>query len=74
MAQSWRLHVLHRLIFGNIETIFLSETTRSRALIFDMKHHLVRLYQFFIQVGSLGLKLVPPCEVTCSIYESMGKI
>ena len=47
MAQSWRLHVLHRLILGNIETIFLSETTRSRALIFDMKHHLVRFYQFY---------------------------
>ena len=27
------------------ETIFLSETTRPRALIFGKKHHLVNLYQ-----------------------------
>ena len=30
-------HALHRLILG--------ETTRPRALIFGMKHHLVKLYQ-----------------------------
>ena len=27
------------------KTIFLSETTRPRALIFNMKHHIVKLYQ-----------------------------
>ena len=29
----------------NHETIFLSEITRPRALIFGMKHHLVNLYE-----------------------------
>ena len=37
--------VLHRLILGKHEKIFLSETTRPRALILGMKHHLVDLYQ-----------------------------
>ena len=30
---------------GKTETIFLSETIRSRAFIFGMLHHLVDLYQ-----------------------------
>ena len=30
----------------NMKKIFLSETTRPRALIFGLKHHLVDLYQF----------------------------
>ena len=37
--------VLHRLLLGKHEKIFLSETTRPRALIFGMKHHLVDLHQ-----------------------------
>ena len=36
-------HVLHRHIKGKHEKVFLSETTRPRALIFGMKHHLVNL-------------------------------
>ena len=40
-------HVLHRLKLGTYDTckVFLSKTTRHRALIFGMKHHLVDLYQ-----------------------------
>ena len=34
-------HVLHRLIQGKKEQIFLSEATRPKALIFGMKHHLM---------------------------------
>ena len=37
--------VLHWLISGQCEKIFLSETTRPRALIFGMKHHLVDFNQ-----------------------------
>ena len=45
MAQPKGLHVLHRLIEGMHEKIFLSETIRDRALIFGMYHHLVDFYQ-----------------------------
>ena len=39
-------HMFYIVIYrGKHETIFLSETTSSRALIFGMKHHLVNLYQ-----------------------------
>ena len=40
------------------ETIFLSETTMPRALIFGMKHHLENLYQV-VQIISLGPKMAP---------------
>ena len=45
MALPWGSHVLHRLLSGKREKIFLSEPTRPKALIFGMKHHLVNLYQ-----------------------------
>ena len=38
------------------ENIFLSETTRPRALIFGMKHHLVDSYQV-VQIIPLGPKM-----------------
>ena len=39
---------LHRLIHGtHDETFFLSETTKPRALIFDMEQHLVDFYQAY---------------------------
>ena len=38
-------HVLHWLILGKHEKIFLSETARPKALICGMKHYLVDLYQ-----------------------------
>ena len=40
------------------EKIFLSETTRPRALIFGMKHHLVNFYQVFSNY-SPGAKNTP---------------
>ena len=41
-----RGHMLYiGLCWEKHETIFLSETTRPRALIFGMKHQLVNLYQ-----------------------------
>ena len=40
------------------EVIFLSETTRPRALIFGMKHHLVDFYQ--VQIIPLGPKMALP--------------
>ena len=45
MAPPGCSHVLHRLILGKCEKIFMSETTGPKALIFGMKHHLVYLYQ-----------------------------
>ena len=39
--------------------IFFSETTRPRALIFGMYHHLVGHYHF-VQINSLGPKMSPP--------------
>ena len=45
MALPRRSHVLHKLIKGKHEYIFSSKTTRPRALIYGMKHHLVDLYQ-----------------------------
>ena len=38
-------HILHRLILGKHENIFLSKTSSHRALIFGMQHHLVDHYQ-----------------------------
>ena len=40
--------------------IFLSVTSRSRALIFSMKHHLVKLSTRFVQTMPLGPKMPPP--------------
>ena len=42
------------------ETIFLSETTMPRALIFGMKHHLVNLYHIcsnYISEAYIGRKM-----------------
>ena len=46
------------------QTIFLSETTMPRALIFGMKHHLVNLYQVCSNYIS-GAKNFLPQGVTC---------
>ena len=46
------------------EEIFLSETTRPGALIFDMKYHLVNLYQVCSN-HSPGAKNGPTLGVTC---------
>ena len=35
------------LYYENREKIFLSDTSRSRALIVDIRHLLVRFYQFY---------------------------
>ena len=43
------------------EKNFLSKTTRPRALIFGMKHHLVNFYQVWSNL-SLGPKMAPPPE------------
>ena len=41
-----RGHMFYMVLYREKhDHIFLSETTRPRALIFDMKHHLVNLYQ-----------------------------
>ena len=49
------------IIWGKHEKIFLSETTRPRALIFGMWHLLVDLYQVCSNyVLSLGPKMTPP--------------
>ena len=45
------------------EKIFLSETTRPRAMIFGMKHHLVNLYQVYSNY-SPGAKNGPAPGVT----------
>ena len=45
MALTQGSHVLHRLNREKHGKIFLSESIRSRALIFGMQHHLVDLYQ-----------------------------
>ena len=51
----------------NHEKIFLSETTRPRALIFGMKHHLVNLYQVCSNYIP-GAKNCPAPGVTCFKY------
>ena len=45
MAPPQGSHVLHRLIKGKPWKIFLFETIRPRALIFNVKHYLEDLYQ-----------------------------
>ena len=55
MALPWGSIVLHRLILGKCEKIFLSKTRRRRLLIFGIKHHLVDLYQ--VQIIGLGPKM-----------------
>ena len=47
------------LYMENHKKIFLSETTRSRALIFGMKHHLVNLYKVCSNYIP-GAKIGPP--------------
>ena len=42
------------------ERIFLSETTRSRALIFGMLYYLVDLFQVYSNNIYLGPKMAPP--------------
>ena len=49
----------------NHEKIFLSETTRRRALIFGMKHHLVFLCQVFFSNYMRGARNGPTSGVTC---------
>ena len=50
---------------GKHEQIILSETTRSRALLFDMKHHQVDLFQVYSNYA-LGAKNGPAPGVICS--------
>ena len=45
MGLPWGSQVYIGLYRENMKTIFLSETTRPRALIFDIKQYLVNLYQ-----------------------------
>ena len=45
MAPPWGHMFYIGLYREKHETIFSSETTRPRAFIFDMKHHLVNFYQ-----------------------------
>ena len=50
--------MFYSLIYRKHENIFLSETTRTRALIFGMQHHLVDLYQFcsiYVPGAKMGL-------------------
>ena len=47
MAPLLSSYVLHRLIYGKHGEIFLFETTKPRALLFDIKHHLVNFYQVY---------------------------
>ena len=72
MGPFWGSHVLHRLIRGKREKFFSSETTRPRALIFVMWHHLADIYQ----VGSnyaTGTKNGPATGVTCFKQNYIGK-
>ena len=59
MAPPWGHMCYIGLYREKDETIFLSETTMPRALIFGMKHYLVNLYQF-VQIIYLGPKMAPP--------------
>ena len=45
MALHRESHALNRLIWGKYKKIFLSKTTRLRALIFGLWHNLLDLYQ-----------------------------
>ena len=65
-------HVLHRLKKGKHEKIFLPETTRTRALIFDMYHHLVDLYQVCSNYAPGASNRSVP-GVTCFTYAFIGK-
>ena len=38
-------HVLHRITLGKHDKLFLSETTRTKAMILGMQHHPVYLYE-----------------------------
>ena len=42
----------------NMQKIFLSETTKARALLFGSKHHLVSLYKVCSN-NAIGAKIVP---------------
>ena len=57
-------HVLHRLIRGKHEKIFLSETIRPRAIIFGMLHHLMDPLPSLLNYAP-GVKNGPALEVTC---------
>ena len=59
MALTWGDMFYIGLYREKHETIFLSETTMPRALIFGMKHHLVDLYEVCAN-KSLGPKMVLP--------------
>ena len=57
-------HVFIMLILENMKKKFLSETIRSRALIFGVKHSLVDLYQFCSNYAH-RTKNGPAAGVTC---------
>ena len=57
----------------NHKKIFLFETTRPRALIFGMEHHLVNLYQVFSNYRP-GAKNGPSPGVTCFTEAYIGKL
>ena len=44
MALKGGSYALHRLIYGRHKTLFLSEITEPKALIFCMQHHLLYIY------------------------------
>ena len=57
-------HVYIGLHKGKHDKIFLSETTRTKALILRMYHHLVDHYQVCSNYTP-GAKIGPATEVTC---------
>ena len=61
ISRSHRLRIDYR---DKLKKNFLSETTRHSALIFDMKHHLVDLYQGCSNYAP-GVKNRPAPGVTC---------
>ena len=61
MAPPWGSHVLHiGLNREQHEKIFLSETTRPRALIFGMKRIIWWTSTKFVQIRPLGPKMAMP--------------
>ena len=59
-----RGHMFYIVLYReNLKKIFLSEITRPRALIFDMLHHLVDLYQVCSNYAP-GIKNDPAPGVT----------
>ena len=56
----------------NMKKNIMSETRRPRTLIFDMKHHLVDLYQVCSNYSTWA-KNCPAREVTCSTFAYIRK-